>query len=106
MVVTDRYRDIWKKLYQYPHLARVLEKQLDLKTQPITREEQLFVTELIFHLDTVFQAMSQGLLKRPEGIHIDIQEFFSLPIPKTVWENSKHFRGKKFEKFVEGSMEK
>lgn len=39
-----------------------------------------------------------------EGMQKDIKAFFSLPIPKAVWEQVKPFQDEDFVEFVENSL--
>jgi len=39
-----------------------------------------------------------------EEVAADIQEFFSLPIPRSVWEHSKIYQSREFINFVESNF--
>jgi hypothetical protein len=82
-------------------LARVLEKRVDLEVQPASLQEWLFVKLLILHLDTVYHAMKAEMFVSLEGLQKDIKEFFSAPIPWTIWEKLKPFQDEDFVEFVE-----
>src|SRR5258708_5149420 len=58
--VTHEHRDIWTQLYQRPELWRVLEQNVDLRKEPLTNEEELFVNLLILHLVSVHEAIKNG----------------------------------------------
>src|SRR4051812_12304414 len=60
IAITDQYRNIWKEIYEHPKLVRVLEKDTDVEKQPVSIEEERFVTMLILHLGTVFRATKHG----------------------------------------------
>jgi hypothetical protein len=89
IAITGQHREIWGYLYSRPELTRVLDATTDLKRVPISEEEELFVTLLILHLNSSYQAMKSGMLVKPEGLHRDIRTFFSLPIPRLVWNKAK-----------------
>src|SRR5688572_3841356 len=95
-LITDRHQEIWKGFHDRPKLSRVLEKTADLINQPLSSEEEMFVTELIIHLDTAYRAMKAGMFVEMEGLRTDIKEFFLLPIPKAVWEKSMSLRDAEF----------
>jgi hypothetical protein len=101
IAIKQQYREIWKELYDRPQLARVLEKRVDLKAQPTSLQEWLFVKLLILHLDTVYHAMKADMFVSLEGLQKDIKEFFSSPIPWTIWEKLKPFQDEDFVEFVE-----
>jgi hypothetical protein len=104
IAIKQQYREIWKELYDRPELARVLEHWVDLKAQPTSLQEWLFVKLLILHLDTVYHAMEADMFVSLEGLQKDIKEFFSAPIPRSVWEKLKPFQDKDFVQLVEASM--
>ena len=74
---------------------------MDLKKQPVSDEESLFVKTLILHLDTVRRTMAAGIFAEIQGLQNDIRDFFTLPIPKAVWEKIKRFQDGDFIAFVE-----
>ena len=102
IAINGQYRTIWKDIYEYPHLARVLEKDADAKD--ISTGEELFVTTLISHLSTVFRAMKHGEFVKLEGLENDVREFFTLPIPKAVWNKLKPVQDANFAKFIETAL--
>jgi hypothetical protein len=101
LTLTSQHRDIWKILYSEPQLARVLEVNLDLAKYPVTDDEARFVGFLILHLNASYQAIKAGVLMKAEGLASDIQGFFALPIPKTVWEKLRKFYDADFVAFVD-----
>jgi plasmid maintenance system killer protein len=100
IAANEQYREIWQELFKNPRLSRVLEKEVNLNKESISKEEALFVNLLILHLSTVYRAMKTGMFVKLEGLQKDVQEFFSLPIPKTVWEKAKLFQNKDFVEFI------
>ena len=48
--------------------------------------------------------MKSDLTFNPEGVERDIQAFFSLPVPKEVWNKFKEFQNADFVKFVESAL--
>ena len=96
----EQYREIWQELFKNPRLSRVLRKEVNLNKESVSEEEALFVNLLILHLGTVYRAMRSGMFVKLEGLQRDIREFFSLPIPKTVWEKARPFQNKDFVQFI------
>ena len=101
LAVTQNHRDIWQEIFRRPELQRVLDVNADLEQRPITREEEIFVNLVILHLNSVFQAMKDKLIVKPEGLQKDVGSFFTLPIPKAVWNEMKVLHEDDFIKFVE-----
>lgn len=101
LTITRHHREIWSELFKRPELERILEPRPDLKLNPIRNNESLFVTFLILHLKTTFRATKEKMFVKSDALNKDIQWFFSLPIPKEVWEKSKPTQDSDFLAFVE-----
>jgi len=101
LTLTEGHRDIWKELFRYPQMGRVLDATADVSKQPVTREEEIFINLVIQHLSVVFHAMQDELTIKPEGLRRDVWWFFSLPIPSTVWAKLTVLHNDQFVVFVE-----
>ena len=101
LALTQNHQRLWQDFYHQPNLDRVLQETVDLKRQPLKRTEEEFVNLVVQHLNGVFQAMQNGLLIKPEGLRREIWAFFSLPIPKAVWDKIKFVQNDDFVEFVE-----
>jgi hypothetical protein len=73
----------------------------DVIKQPPTPQEAGFVEQVIQHTSGVYLASRNGLAIKPEGMRKDIGSFFSLPVPKAVWEKGEILQDKDFVAFVE-----
>jgi len=101
LALTQNHQRIWQDFYHQPDLARVLDERVDLNQQPMTRAEQEFVNLVVQQLNAVYQATKTGMLMKQEGTRREIADFFSLPIPKAVWEKMKPLQNEDFAAFVE-----
>lgn len=101
LLVTQNHRDIWQEVFRRPDLQRVLDEGANLEETPISREERIFVNLVILHLNSVFHAMKDKLVLKPEGLQKDVGSFFSLPIPQAVWSEMKLLHEDDFVAFVE-----
>ena len=99
--LTTAHREIWSRLYERNELSRVLSESVNLRQEPITSEEELFVHTLILHLRTAFKARDLGMQFDDDAVAADIRQFFNRPIPRTVWECSKVFQDREFVEFVD-----
>src|SRR4051812_47969837 len=81
LAVTQNHREIWTEIFRKPGLQRVLDARADLRQSPLKQEEQIFVNLVILHLNSVFHAMKDKLVLKPEGLQKDVGWFFTLPIP-------------------------
>lgn len=100
-IVTAHHREIWSQIFRHPELVRVLQKKVDLEKEAVTAAEEAFVLTLIHHLSATVEAIDAGALAAPEGLRKDVRSFFSLPIPKEVWDRRKGIQDKRFVAFVE-----
>ena len=103
--LTSAHREIWSKLYERKELSRVLATSVNLRQQPTTLEEELFIHTLILHLRTAFKARTLGMQFDDDAVAADIRQFFSRPIPRDVWERSKVFQDRDFVAFVDAGIE-
>ena len=99
LTITKAHRELWTNLYKRPSLARVLDPNADLSSQPITQEEEMFVLLLVVHLNTALEVLRSET--PDEALRRDIRWFFSLPVPMTVWEEAKYRQEAGFVRFVE-----
>jgi hypothetical protein len=104
IAINDHYTEIWSAFYDRPDLARVLASDADLKGQPVSATEMLFVKTLLLHLDVVRRTMNAGVFIQIQGLQNDIRDFLELPIPKAVWAKIKPYQDKDFVKFIENSL--
>ena len=101
IAINEQHREIWKVLFIYPELSRVMVKDRNLEQEPASELEELFVKSLIVHLSTVFRAMKQNEFVRLEGLGRDARVFFSLPIARITWAKVREFHDRDFVGFVE-----
>jgi hypothetical protein len=101
LTLTQNHRELWSALFRNPDLARVLDASPDLAKNELTRDETIFVNMIIQHLSSAYEALKTGLTIKPEGLSQDVGEFFSLPIPRIIWEEIKSLQNDDFVAFVE-----
>lgn len=101
LTLTANHRDIWVRLFERPNLRRVLQRDVDLDEVPLEWDEALLVRLIIVHLHSVYRAISEDLLLKPQGLRRDVWWLFSLPIPCLVWEKTKVLHDDDFVAFVE-----
>jgi len=99
--LTKQHRELWERMYSQPDLSRILDPGADLAEMAVTVGEELFVIFIILHLSNTYYAMRSGFFRKPHGLSKDIELFFSLPIPRAVWEKVKALQDAPFVKFVE-----
>jgi hypothetical protein len=99
--ITSNYHDLWQDFLNNRELTRVRDASADTAKQPITDAERVFVIMVIHHVSSVYYAMNDQLVVKVEGLRRDIAQFFSLPIPREVWDKIKVLQNDDFVAFVE-----
>lgn len=101
LALTSNHREVWREFFSNPELARVLDASADLTKDPITPGEQEFVNMVVLHISSAYESLRDELMVRQEGLGNDMRSFFSLPIPRAVWQKTKAFQNDDFVRFVE-----
>mgnify|MGYP001206389362 CR=1 FL=1 len=104
MRITEGHRQLWLYFEEHRELARVLDPKANLAKKPVTRHEQRFVQLLINHLIITHQTSKLRIYEHPERLGDDIRRFFSMPIPRSVWQKSKSLLDADFVGFVEAHL--
>jgi hypothetical protein len=104
IAITEQHRQIWKELYAYPELSRVMLKDRNVAQEPASQREELFVKTLIVHLSTAYRAMKYDEFVQLEGLEKDVKAFFALPIPKMMWSKIKPFYDRDFVAYIEAQL--
>lgn len=100
--IVKSHREIWKLFIDKPEIySRVLQMNLDLVENPITIQERRFVQFVLLHITAVLNFSKQSEIVVIEKLKFDVDDFLTFPIPKIVWEESKHFYNKEFVIFVD-----
>jgi uncharacterized protein DUF6082 len=106
LALTEQHRELWNEVYSRPGLERIFAAEVDLVGKPITVTEERFLNEVIIHFQMGWQLASAGSLLTLKAMKADVRSFFQLPIPRSVWEQSKHTRDRKFVDFVDACVRK
>ena len=102
--LTQQHRDLWERLFMQSEVARILDPAVDPNKSPVTAEEETFVIFLILHLNNTYDATRAGFYQRLHGLRKDTERFFSLPIPRVVWDKVKDLQDESFVRFVETAL--
>jgi hypothetical protein len=103
LTLAQHHREIWGELHRRPELQRILAECVDLIVAPITPAEEEFLNTVFVHYYTGWLLTKTGVFTMiPKRASVaDIRSFFSLPIPKSMWQQTKQNRDPKFVSFVE-----
>jgi hypothetical protein len=108
LVLAQQHRDLWGELHRRPELRRIQQKEADLISAPITPAEEEFLNVVFVHFYTGWLLVSEGAiaLMPIKALAADIQVFFKLPIPNSVWHQTIKSRDPSFVSFVEKCLAK
>ena len=101
LTLTANHREVWKELFRRPELARIVDRSVDVKKRAISPAERAFVTMVVLHVSSAYETLKDELVINQQGLRRDVGIFFSLPIPRAVWEESRVFQNADFVAFVE-----
>lgn len=100
-----QHRELWKDAHEREDLKRIFDEKADLGV-PLSTAEKVFLNVVIVHFQTGWQMAMAGTVLSRETLAIDIKGFFSLPLPRSVWEETKGTRNPRFVRFVERALER
>lgn len=106
LALTEQHRELWKEVRERPELARISRADVDLIAHPITEQEEEFLNMVIVHFNTGWLLAREGALLTLEVLAQDAVSFFSLPIPRAVWQQTRQNRDPNFVSFVESRSQK
>ena len=104
LTMAANHREVWDQLSCRSELSRVLEPNRDLVAEPPTTAESEFLRSAIAHFLTGWRIVKAGGAIREKELAADARGFFSLPLPRAVWEKTKRFRNQRFVRFVEKAL--
>ena len=104
LTLLEQHRDLWSEVHTRPELARVMATEVDLVTRPLTVAEERFLNLVIVHFHTGWQLARDGVIHSLAVMAADAQGFFSLPLPRAVWDQSKAQREPDFVHFVDAAL--
>ena len=100
--LTESHRALWIYHEQRPELKRIFQRNVDLKTHPVTPQEARFVQFCINHVAISFQTRKLGVYLPPEQLDSDLREFFCNPVPKAAWQTLRRYQDKDFARHIDG----
>lgn len=101
LTLTREHRELWNEIYSRQELARILRTDVDLVALPIKTDEEHFLNEVIVHFQMGWHLATKSSFLTLDAMRADVKNFFNLPIPRKVWQETKMSRDPKFVSFVE-----
>jgi hypothetical protein len=85
-------------------LGRIFQEDAQALTSPVTVAEEEFLNLVMAHFQTSWRIAKVGGIITLGELAADVRGFFSLPLPRAVWEKTKGFRNRRFVKFVKKAL--
>jgi hypothetical protein len=104
LTLSEHHRALWSDVSQRRELARIFQNNEDALSSSLTLAEEEFINLAIVHFQTGWRVAKNGGLTSLKELGADVRGFFSLPLPRAVWEKTRKSRNQKFVRFVERSL--
>ena len=101
LALTGQHRELWSEVHRRSDLSRFLADDVDLVGDPVTMAEEEFLNIVIVHFAMGWELATRHRLISKEAFREDVRHFFSRPIPRQVWEQTKAVRDPGFVRFVD-----
>jgi len=105
LTLSQHHRDLWSEVHRRPELGRVLQREVDFVASPISLAEEEFLNVVIVHFQTSWLLAREGAMLTLDVLAADVRWFFSLPLPRAVWQRTREFRDPIFVEFVESAVQ-
>lgn len=104
LALNEQHRNLWAGVLENHNLNRVFQDDANVLEKPATVVEKQFLNLVFVHYQTGWTVAKAGALITLAEIKTDIRDFFSLPLPRAVWEKTKNLRNRQFVRFVERAL--
>ena len=104
LTLSEHHRELWQDVAKRPDLARVLRSDEAVLQSKITIAEEEFINLVTVHFQTGWRIAAAGGITSLGELALDAKAFFTLPLPRAVWEKTKNLRNKGFVQFVERAL--
>jgi hypothetical protein len=104
LTIADHHRELWGGVHQRVELGRIFQEDAQALTSPVTVAEEEFLNLVMAHFQTSWRIAKVGGIITLGELAADVRGFFSLPLPRAVWEKTKGFRNRRFVKFVKKAL--
>jgi hypothetical protein len=105
LVISEHHRELWAGARQRVELERIFQDDAKGLDAPVTVAEEEFLNLVMAHFQTSWRIAKAGGIITLGELADDVRGFFSLPLPRAVWEKTKGYRNRMFVQFVEHALE-
>jgi len=104
LTIAQNHRELWSGVCQRRELDRIFQTDVNVETVPATVVEGEFLNLVMVHFQTGWRIAKAGGITTLNELAADVRGFFSLPLPRAVWEKTKSFRNPQFVRFVDRAL--
>jgi hypothetical protein len=104
LTLTQQHRELWSEVHRRPELARIMDADADLLARPLTVAEERMLNLILVHFQTGWELARSGTFNTPENMAADVRGFFTLPLPRAVWQATRATRDPAFVRFIDGCL--
>jgi hypothetical protein len=104
LTLAGQHRELWSDVHRRPELARILHTEVDLVAHSVSVAEEEFLNLVIVHFNTGWLLAKENAILTLDVLATDARSFFALPIPRTVWDSTKHARDPEFVHFIQNAL--
>lgn len=104
LIIAEHHRELWTVARQRVELKRIFQEDFCALKSPVTVAEQEFLNLVLAHLLTSWRIAKAGGIITLKELADDAKDFFTLPLPRAVWEKTKTNRNPEFVRFVENAL--
>jgi hypothetical protein len=105
LTIAEQHRNLWNEARQRKDLDRIFQTDADVIKIPITVAESEFLNLVVGHFQAGWILSENGAAITLNEMRADVRDFFTLPLPRAVWERTKGMRNRRFVKFVERALQ-
>lgn len=99
--ITKQHRELWIYFDEHPKLARLFDKNRDMRVHPLADEEVRFANFLFLHFRATYGAKRAAIHVLPEEVEDDWREIFSHPAVAAAWDKVKRLHDRRIVAIVE-----
>ncbi len=105
LTLAEHHGNLWSQIEENPRLQRVLSRRVDASKNPVTLTEEVFINKAFVQYLTGWRIVEIGGITTLKELTLDVRWFFTLPLPRAVWEESKGFKNPDFVRFVDRAID-
>jgi hypothetical protein len=98
------HRELWNVIHDKPEFARILKSEVDLATEAMTPQEEIFLRQMIVHFAVSWELLRDGTPFDIGAFRRDAGHIFSLPLPNLAWQRALAAQNPEFARFINNAV--